>query len=124
MTPVAARLTALRLGRESFRPLDLRAEEARFVFLPLLRAALLRPPPFRAALLRPTLLRAGRFLPFDFRAGDFRLLERPAMAARMGQAARRRAARVFDWDRHVTAYKALYQKVAVATPHAPAGEKT
>lgn len=78
MTPVAARLTALRLGRESFRPLDLRAEEARFVFLPLLRAALLRPPPFRAALLRPTLLRAGRFLPFDFRAGDFRLLERPA----------------------------------------------
>ena len=98
-TPDAARLTVLRLGRESFLPLDLRAEEARFVLRPLdfrpldfrpldLRAARLRPPPLRAVLLRPVLLRAavlrrellraGPFLPLDLRAGDFRLPERPA----------------------------------------------
>src|SRR5262249_39404992 len=40
-----------------------------------------------------------------------RLLEYPELAARMGQAARRRAQKRFGWDRYVDAYDALYQKV-------------
>jgi len=40
------------------------------------------------------------------------LLARPHTAIQMGQAARLRAQQVFSWERHVTAYDALYQKLA------------
>jgi glycosyltransferase involved in cell wall biosynthesis len=38
------------------------------------------------------------------------LLREPGDAVRMGEAARTRARRLFDWQRHVDAYEALYQK--------------
>ncbi len=44
------------------------------------------------------------------------LLDHPAMAAQMGQAARRRAAAVFNWDRYVDAYDDMYQKLIKGFP--------
>jgi glycogen synthase len=40
-----------------------------------------------------------------------KLLTSPGAAIQMGQAARRRAQQMFSWQRHVSAYDALYQKV-------------
>jgi glycosyltransferase involved in cell wall biosynthesis len=43
--------------------------------------------------------------------GVAKLLTSPGAAKEMGQAARRRAQQIFSWQRHVSAYDALYQKV-------------
>jgi glycogen(starch) synthase len=40
------------------------------------------------------------------------LLEDPALAARMGQAGRRRAEEAFSWEHHLEAYEALFQHLA------------
>lgn len=40
------------------------------------------------------------------------LLERPEMAARMGQDARSRAQALFNWERHVAAFDSLYRQLA------------
>jgi len=40
------------------------------------------------------------------------LLEHPAAAAHMGQAARRQVLRVFSFERCVATYDALYRKLA------------
>ena len=44
-----------------------------------------------------------------------RLLSRPALATRMGRAARRRVQTLFSWRGHVAAYDALYRSLAVRT---------
>jgi len=43
-----------------------------------------------------------------------RLLSQPGLAAHLGQAARARALRVFDFDTHVTAYEELYHQLVAA----------
>jgi glycogen(starch) synthase len=44
------------------------------------------------------------------------LLHHPDVAVSMGRAARRRAEKIFSWERHVDAYDALYQKFARQQP--------
>jgi len=43
-----------------------------------------------------------------------RLLAEPGLAARLGNAARERALRVFDFDAHVSAYEGLYERLIAA----------
>jgi glycosyltransferase involved in cell wall biosynthesis len=43
------------------------------------------------------------------------LLSNPAVAVRLGDAARARAQRVFGWEEHVSAYDALYRKLTASS---------
>jgi glycogen(starch) synthase len=53
------------------------------------------------------------------------LLDRPALATRMGEAARRRAQERFSWRRHVDAFDALYRRlIQQAAPSNPAASTT
>jgi glycogen(starch) synthase len=42
------------------------------------------------------------------------LLSHPEVAGRMGESARARAQRLFDWQHHVNTYDALYRELAAA----------
>ena len=60
--------------------------------------------------------RTGLLVEVDDGAGFVRaietLIDEPAAARRLGEAARRRARERFDWERHVRAYDDLYRRLA------------